>query len=108
VASRSRWWLCRSANATVRCCLATASPEFTIPAEASKWNIAADYGRIGTIHILEGVDHLLFIGVVLTAMALFRRLPLATPAGVWRVAPYSIGSLAAFWTIQRVMSFVPQ
>jgi len=203
------------------------SPEFTIPLEASRWKIAADYGRMGTIHILEGVDHLLFvlalllivsglgplfkavtaftaahsitlalatlgvihvppapteaiialsilflaaeivhkhdgriglterwpwliaflfglfhglgfagalseigvpqaevpiallmfnvgvevgqllfIGVVVTVMALFRRLPLATPAGAWRVAPYAIGSLAAFWTLQRVASFL--
>ncbi len=30
------------------------------------------------------------------------------PAGAWRVDPYTIGAVAAFWTIQRVMSFVPQ
>jgi len=205
------------------------SPEFTIPLEASKWKIASDYGRMGTIHILEGVDHLLFvlalllivsalgpllkaitaftvahsitlalatlgfvhvpaapteaiiaisilflaseivhkhdgrtglterwpwliaflfglfhglgfagalseigvpqaevplallmfnvgvevgqllfIGLVLAVMAVFRRLPLTPPAGAWRVAPYAIGSVAAFWTIQRVMSFLPQ
>ena len=208
--------------------LRPASPEFTIPLEASRWNIAADYGRMGTIHILEGVDHLLFvlalllivsglgplfkavtaftvahsitlalatldvihvppapteaiialsilflaaeivhkhdgriglterwpwliaflfglfhglgfagalseigvpqaevplallmfnvgvevgqilfIGVVVSVMALFRRLSLTAPVGAWRVAPYAIGSLAAFWTIQRVMSFIP-
>jgi hypothetical protein len=150
--------------------LRPASPEFTIPLEASRWNIAADYGRMGTIHILEGVDHLLFvlalllivnglgplftwliaflfglfhglgfagalseigvpqaevplallmfnvgvevgqllfIGAVVSVMALFRRLSLAAPAGAWRIAPYAIGSLAAFWTIQRVMSFIP-
>jgi len=208
--------------------LRPASPEFTIPLEASRWNIAADYGRMGTIHILEGVDHLLFvlalllivsglgplfkavtaftvahsitlalatlgvihvppapteaiialsilflaaeivhkhdgriglterwpwliaflfglfhglgfagalseigvpqaevplallmfnvgvevgqllfIVVVVSVMALFRRLALTAPVGAWRVAPYAIGSLAAFWTIQRVMSFIP-
>jgi hypothetical protein len=37
------------------------SPEFTIPLEASKFEIAGDYWRMGTIHILEGVDHLLFV-----------------------------------------------
>ena len=37
------------------------SPEFTIPLEASKLKIAGDYWRMGTIHILEGVDHLLFV-----------------------------------------------
>jgi hypothetical protein len=50
---------------------------------------------------------LLFIAVVLTVLALLKRFPLSAPEGAWRVAPYSIGSLAAFWTIQRVMSFMP-
>jgi hypothetical protein len=209
--------------------LRPASPEFTIPLEASKLEIAGDYWRMGTTHILEGVDHLLFvlallwivsgfgpllkavtaftvahsitlalatlgfihvppapteaiialsilflaaeivhkhsgqiglterwpwliaflfglfhglgfagalgeigvpqaevplallmfnvgvetgqvlfIGVVWSGIALLKRLPLKAPAGAWRVAPYAIGSVAAFWTIQRVMSFVPQ
>jgi len=204
------------------------SPEFTIPLEASKLKIAADYWRMGTIHILEGVDHLLFvlalllivkgfgpllravtaftvahsitlalatlgvihlppapteaiislsilflaaeivhkhngqigltqrwpwliaflfglfhglgfagalseigvpqvevplalltfnvgvetgqllfIAAVIGVMVLLRRLPLTLPTGAWRVAPYAIGSVAAFWTIQRVMSFMP-
>ena len=208
--------------------LRPSSPEFTIPLEASKLEVAADYWRLGTIHILEGVDHLLFvlalmlivtgfgqllkavtaftvahsitlvlatlgvvhmpaapteaiialsilflaseivhkhngqiglterypwviaflfglfhglgfagalseigvpqhevplalfmfnvgvetgqlifIAAVLSVMALFRRLPLRAPEGAWRVAPYAIGGLAAFWTIQRVMSFMP-
>jgi hydrogenase/urease accessory protein HupE len=209
--------------------LRPASPGFTIPLEASKLDVAGDYWRMGTIHILEGVDHLLFvlalllivaglgpllkavtaftvahsitlalatlgmihvppapteaiialsilflaaeivhkhdakiglterwpwliaflfglfhglgfagalseigvpqaevplallmfnvgvetgqllfIAVVLSLIAALKRLPLAAPAGAWRVAPYTIGAVAAFWTIQRVMSFVPQ
>jgi hypothetical protein len=204
------------------------SPEFTIPLEASKLKIAGDYWRMGTIHILEGVDHLLFvlalllivsglgplvkavtaftvahsitlalatvgvvhvpaapteaiialsilflaseiahkhngaigiterypwmiafifglfhglgfagalseigvpqhevplallmfnvgvesgqlsfIAVVLSLMALLSRLPLTAPQGAWRLLPYTIGSVAAFWTIERVMSFLP-
>jgi hypothetical protein len=209
--------------------LRPASPEFTIPLEASRLEIAGDYWRMGTTHILEGVDHLLFvlallwivsglgpllkavtaftvahsitlamatlgvihvppapteaiialsilflaaeivhkhdgqiglterwpwliaflfglfhglgfagalseigvpqaevplallmfnvgvetgqllfIAVVLSGIAVLKRLPLTAPAGAWRVAPYTIGSLAAFWSIQRVMSFMPQ
>ena len=208
--------------------LRPSSPEFTIPLEASKLKIAGDYWRMGTIHILEGVDHLLFvlalllivsglsplvkavtaftvahsitlalatlgfvhvpaapteaiialsilflaseivhkhngaigiterypwviafifglfhglgfagalseigvpqhevplalfmfnvgvesgqllfIAVVLSLMALLSRLPLTAPKGAWRLLPYAIGSIAAFWTIERVMSFVP-
>jgi len=212
--------------------LRPAAPTFTIPAQASSWQVAGDYWRMGTVHILEGVDHLLFvlalllivsgfgpllkavtaftvahsitlalatlgmvhvpaapteaiialsilflaseivhkhngqvglterypwliaflfglfhglgfagalseigvpqndvplalltfnlgvetgqllfIAVVLSIMALARhvagRVQFSTPAGAWRIAPYAIGSIAAFWTIQRVMSFLP-
>jgi len=208
--------------------LRPSSPEFTIPLEASKLEVAGDYWRLGTIHILEGVDHLLFvlalmlivtgfgqllkavtaftvahsitlvlatlgvvhmpaapteaiialsilflaseivhkhdgqiglterhpwviafifglfhglgfagalseigvpqhevplalfmfnvgvetgqlifIAAVMSVMALIRRLPLRAPKGAWRVAPYAIGGVAAFWTIQRVLSFLP-
>ena len=208
--------------------LRPASPAFTIPLQASKLEIAADYWRLGTIHILEGVDHLLFvlalllivsgikplllavtaftvahsitlalatlgmvhmppkpteaiialsivflateivhkrngqlglterypwllafifglfhglgfagalseigvpqhevplalltfnvgvetgqllfIAVVLSLIALLKRLPLSAPQGSWRLLPYSIGGVAAFWTIDRVMSFLP-
>ena len=203
------------------------SPEFTIPLDASKLKIAGDYWRMGTIHILEGVDHLLFvlalllivsglgplvkavtaftvahsitlalatlgfvhvpaapteaiialsilflaseivhkhngaigiterypwviafifglvhglgfagalseigvpqhevplalfmfnvgvetgqlafIAVVLILMAVLKRLPLTAPQGAWRLLPYAIGSVAAFWTIERVGSFL--
>ena len=208
--------------------LRPASPEFTIPLEASKLQVAGDYWRMGTIHILEGVDHLLFvlalllivtgfgqllkavtaftvahsitlalatlgmvhvpaapteaiialsilflateivhkhngqfsltetypwviafifglfhglgfagalseigvpqhevplalfmfnvgvetgqllfIAVVLSLIAMLKRLPVTAPQGAWRLLPYSIGSVAAFWTIERVMSFLP-
>ena len=208
--------------------LRPASPEFTIPRQASKLKVAADYWRMGTIHILEGVDHLLFvlalllivsgigplvkavtaftvahsitlalatldlvhvpsapteaiialsilflaaeivhkrrgvvgiterypwviafifglfhglgfagalseigvpqhevplalftfnlgvetgqllfIAVVLGLTALLRRLPVTLPQGAWRLLPYSIGGVAAYWTIDRVMSFLP-
>jgi len=208
--------------------LRPASPSFTIPLEASKLSVAGDYWRLGTIHILEGVDHLLFvlalllivigfkqllaavtsftvahsitlvlatlgvvhmpaapteaiialsilflateivhkhngqfsltekypwvvafafglfhglgfagalseigvpqhevplalfmfnvgvetgqllfIAVVLSLVAVLKKLPLTAPRGAWRLLPYSIGSVAAFWTIERVASFLP-
>ena len=208
--------------------LRPSSPEFTIPLEASKLQVAGDYWRMGTIHILEGVDHLLFvlalllivsglgqllkavtaftvahsitlalatlgmvhvpaapteaiialsilflateivhkhngqislterypwviafvfglfhglgfagalseigvpqhevplalfmfnvgvetgqllfIAVVLSLIALLKRLPLTAPPAAWRLLPYSIGSVAAFWMIDRVLSFLP-
>ena len=37
------------------------TPEWTVPAKATAWTVAASYWKIGTIHILEGFDHLLFV-----------------------------------------------
>jgi hypothetical protein len=49
---------------------------------------------------------ILFVGGVLTVATVLRRVPIAWPAGSWGLMPYTIGSLAAFWTIQRVSSFI--
>lgn len=37
------------------------SPSFTVPTRPSAWEVAASYWQMGTIHILEGIDHLLFV-----------------------------------------------
>ena len=37
------------------------TPSFVIPEKASKLEIAWSYWRMGLVHILEGVDHLLFV-----------------------------------------------
>jgi len=50
---------------------------------------------------------LMFIAVVLALLALLRRLPVTLPQGAWHILPYAIGSIAAFWTIDRVMSYLP-
>ena len=42
--------------------------------------------------------------VVVGALALLRRIPFPTIPGAWRIAPYAIGTSAAFWTIQRVVA----
>jgi len=145
-------------------------PQFEIPLEASKLKVAGDYWRLGTIHILEGADHLLFvlalllivvgfgelfkavvaflfglfhglgftgalseigvpqtevplalfmfnvgvetgqllfIAAVMSLLWLLQRLRLRAPPAAWRILPYSIGGLAAYWTIDRVMSYIP-
>ena len=51
--------------------------------------------------------HLLFIAAVLSLIVLLKRSPLTAPQGAWRVVPYSIGGVAAYWTIDLVMSFLP-
>jgi len=74
-------------------------PKNDVPLALLTFNLGVETGQ------------LLFIAVVLGIMALVRhlcrRLSLSAPAGAWRIAPYAIGSIAAFWTIQRVMSFLP-
>jgi hydrogenase/urease accessory protein HupE len=60
--------------------LRPSSPEFVIPLEASKLEVAGDYWRMGTIHILEGVDHLLFVLALLLIVSNFRQLLMAVTA----------------------------
>jgi hypothetical protein len=49
---------------------------------------------------------LLFVGAVLLLIAFISRVPVTWPHGSWRLMPYSIGSIAVFWTLQRIDSFV--
>ena len=50
--------------------------------------------------------HFLFIAVVLSLIALVRRLRIPFPRWVELVPPYAIGSVAMCWFIQRALSFV--
>lgn len=72
-------------------------PQTAIPVALLFFNIGVEIGQ------------LLFIAAVLSIMALgrglIRRAALPQPAWAWRLAPYSIGSVAAFWMIQRVAAF---
>ncbi len=70
-------------------------PQHEVPLALLMFNVGVETGQ------------LLFIVAVISLLALLRRLPLQVPQGAWRVLPYSIGSVAAFWTIERVMSFIP-
>jgi hypothetical protein len=70
-------------------------PQHEVPLALLMFNVGVETGQ------------LLFVAVVISVMVLFRRLPWQAPQGSWRVVPYAIGSMAAFWTIQRVMSFMP-
>jgi hypothetical protein len=60
--------------------LRPSSPEFSIPLEASKLEIAGDYWSMGTIHILEGIDHLLFVLALLLIVSGIKPLLLAVTA----------------------------
>ena len=70
-------------------------PQHEVPLALLMFNVGVETGQ------------LLFIAVVLALTALLKLLPLTPPREAWRLLPYSIGGLAAFWTIERVLSFLP-
>jgi len=69
-------------------------PREEIPLALLMFNIGVETGQI------------LFVTAVLLVLTAAKRLPLDWPHGSWRLAPYTIGSIAAFWTMQRVDSFL--
>ena len=72
-------------------------PQSAIPVALLFFNVGVEIGQ------------LLFIASVFTVMALARqitrRIGMSQPAWAWRVPPYVIGSVAAFWIIQRIAAF---
>ena len=69
-------------------------PQHEVPLALFTFNVGVETGQ------------LLFIAVVLSVIALLKRLPLTAPPGAWRLLPYSIGGVAAFWTIERLAGFL--
>jgi len=69
-------------------------PQQEIPLALLMFNVGVETGQI------------LFVSVVLVLMAAIRRVPFKWPKGSWRLLPYAIGSIAAFWTLQRIDSFI--
>ena len=55
------------------------------------------------------IGQLVFVGGVLLMLAagwrIAQRLPVSSPAWLWRVAPYAIGGVASFWVIERLAAF---
>ena len=66
-------------------------PEHAIPLALLFFNLGVEAGQ------------LMFIAISLAAWALVRRLPM--PSWAWRVPVYGIGTMAAFWTIERIAGF---
>ncbi len=72
-------------------------PQHAIPMALLFFNLGVEVGQ------------LLFIVAVLAAIALVRThahsFAVSTPLWAWRVPPYAIGGVAAFWLVQRVTAF---
>jgi hypothetical protein len=47
----------------------------------------------------------MFIGVVLALIAVIRRIRIPFPRWAELVPPYTIGSVAMFWVVQRIAVF---
>jgi hypothetical protein len=69
-------------------------PQQEIPLALLMFNVGVETGQI------------LFVCGVLVVIALIKRVSVGWPAGSWRLMPYAIGCTAAFWTVQRIGSFV--
>ncbi len=69
-------------------------PQHEIPLALLMLNVGVETGQI------------LFLTAVLLFIVGIKRLPLNWRQGSGRLMPYSIGGIAAFWTIDRVVSFL--
>lgn len=70
-------------------------PEYDIPIALLFFNIGVEAGQ------------LMFVAAVLAVIATWRHLEAPWPQWAWRVPVYTIGSMAAYWTIERVANLVP-
>jgi len=70
-------------------------PQTEVPLALFMFNVGVETGQ------------LLFIAAVMSLVWLLQKLHMSAPPAAWRILPYSIGGLAAYWTIDRVMSFLP-
>jgi HupE / UreJ protein len=68
-------------------------PENAIPAALLFFNLGVELGQLA------------FVGAVLALLALVRLMSLRGPVWSWRLAPYAIGTVAMYWTIERIAAF---
>jgi hydrogenase/urease accessory protein HupE len=68
-------------------------PQHEIPLALLTFNVGVETGQV------------LFITIVAFIFAILRKVKIPYPNWSWRAVPYTIGSIAAFWTIQRTVSF---
>ncbi len=84
--------------------LTPSSPSFVVEATPRKTQVVRTYLPLGV-----EVGQLLFIAsvfaVVAVARHITRRVAIPQPVWAWRVVPYTIGGVSAFWVIQRIAAF---
>ena len=72
-------------------------PQTAIPVALLFFNVGVEVGQLFFIASV--------FAVIALARQIMRRLALPQPAWAWRVLPYTIGSVAMFWVIERVSAF---
>ena len=72
-------------------------PQAAIPVALLFFNVGVEAGQLMFIVAV--------FAVILLVRRAARRVGMPQPAWAWRIAPYAIGSVAAFWIIQRVAAF---
>ena len=68
-------------------------PQNAIPVALLFFNVGVEIAQVA------------FIVTVLQLIAAVRRIRIAPPTWAWRIPPYAIGSLAAYWFLQRLAKF---
>ncbi|MGL1889661.1 MAG: HupE/UreJ family protein [Reichenbachiella sp.] len=69
-------------------------PAQEIPLALLMFNVGVETGQI------------MFVLVVLVVLAINEKIKIPWPDWSWKILPYAIGSIGAFWTIQRAISFL--
>jgi len=69
-------------------------PPHEIPLALLMFNVGVEAGQV------------LFVGIILILTYGIGKLQLKWPNWAWKLMPYGIGSLAAFWVVQRTISFL--
>ncbi|MGI9471327.1 MAG: HupE/UreJ family protein [Rubripirellula sp.] len=68
-------------------------PQRSIPLALLTFNLGVEAGQ------------LMFVAAAVAAYAILRRIPFTAPEWLSRLPAYAIGSVAAFWVIERTLSF---
>jgi hydrogenase/urease accessory protein HupE len=73
-------------------------PQHEIPLALLMFNVGVELGQIAFVFVI--------LGVLAAWRFVWARIPSLAPKNSWQLVPYAIGSLAAFWTIERMVSFI--
>ena len=68
-------------------------PQKDVPLALLTFNIGVELGQ------------LIFIGIVFLIWKVIQNIKLPIPNWSWKVLPYSMGTIAAFWLVERVVAF---